>query len=99
MPITITNQAAHLIILPLNDGESIYLAPGETSKPIEEMLVSGNEKIAKANRYNLVTTTSIAAPKKKSASDSKGKKAPKTAEAEDAESTGGEAKDETADQK
>jgi hypothetical protein len=54
MAVTITNRASHLLIVPLNDGQALYLAPGETSRPVEERQVSGNEKVAKLSRGSLV---------------------------------------------
>jgi hypothetical protein len=55
MPVTITNRSNQLLILHLNDGQAVYLAPGESSRPLEDMQVSGNEKMAKLTRDNLVS--------------------------------------------
>src|SRR5258705_2892630 len=55
MPVTITNRSNQLLILHLNDGQAVYLAPGESSRPLEDMQVSGNEKMAKLTRGNLVS--------------------------------------------
>jgi hypothetical protein len=55
MPVTITNRSNQLLILPLNDGHAVYLAPGETSRPVHEMQVNGNEKLAKVARDHLVS--------------------------------------------
>jgi hypothetical protein len=55
MAVTITNRATQLLIVQLNDGEAVYLAPGETSRPLEETQVGGNEKVAKLTRANLVS--------------------------------------------
>ncbi len=56
MAIKITNQSRHLLIVPLNNGESLYLAPGATSGDLDDMLVNGNEKIAKLSGENLIAT-------------------------------------------
>ena len=55
MPVTITNRSNQLLILHLNDGQAVYLAPGESSRPLEDMQVSGNEKMVKLTRDNLVS--------------------------------------------
>ena len=57
MAITITNRAKHLLIMELNNGESIYLAPYQTSSPIDETQVDGNEKFAKLLQGDLITRT------------------------------------------
>jgi hypothetical protein len=54
MAVTISNQAKQLLIVQLNDGEVVYLAPGETSRALDERQVGGNEKLAKLTRDNLV---------------------------------------------
>jgi hypothetical protein len=46
-----------MLILQLNNGKSIYLAPGEESEPLENALVNGNDKIAKLLRNSLVATS------------------------------------------
>jgi hypothetical protein len=56
MAIKITNQSRHLLIVPLNNGESLYLAPGATSGDLDDILVNGNEKIAKLSGENLIAT-------------------------------------------
>jgi hypothetical protein len=55
MAITITNRAKHLLIMELNNGESIYLPPDQTSNPIDEAQVDGNEKFAKLLQNSLIT--------------------------------------------
>jgi hypothetical protein len=68
MAITITNRTRQLLIMELNNGETIYLAPDRTSEPIEEALVNGNEKFSKLLRSNLITSAAAevehAKPKK-----------------------------------
>jgi hypothetical protein len=55
MPITITNKADYLLILQLNDGQSVYPPPGESSSAIDDRLLSGNEKFAKLERENIIS--------------------------------------------
>jgi hypothetical protein len=55
MSITIKNQARHLLICTLNSGRAIYLAPAETSEPVEHLEINGNEKMAKLARAGLVS--------------------------------------------
>src|SRR2546428_523835 len=59
MPITITNRANHLVIVELNNGESVYLAPGRTSKPPDEGQLNANEKVAKLMRNNLLSSNEV----------------------------------------
>ena len=56
MAISITNRTKQLLIMELNNGEAIYLAPDRTSVPIDEAQVNGNEKFAKLLRTNLITS-------------------------------------------
>jgi hypothetical protein len=62
MAVTLTNQAKHLLTVPLNDGGSVYLAPGETSGALDESQLSGNERLGKMIRAGLIN----AAPPKSS---------------------------------
>ncbi len=75
MALTLTNLASHLLILQLNNGNSVYLAPGETSGAVDEGQINGNDKINKLLRNSLVAAAEAkeepAAPKKAKA----GKKA------------------------
>jgi hypothetical protein len=56
MAIIITNRTKQLLIMELNSGEAIYLAPDQASAPIDEGQVSGNEKFSKLMRTNLITS-------------------------------------------
>lgn len=56
MALTLTNLASHLLILQLNNGNSVYLAPGETSDAIDEEQINGNDKIDKLLRNSLVAS-------------------------------------------
>lgn len=55
MAVTISNRAQQLLIVQLNDGEVIYHAPGERSRPLEERQVGGNEKLAKLTRDSVAS--------------------------------------------
>jgi hypothetical protein len=57
MAFTITNRAKHLLIIPLNSGESLYLAPGEASDPIEAYELDNNEKVDKLLSNNLIASS------------------------------------------
>lgn len=54
MAVMLTNQAKYLLIVPLNDGQSIYLAPGGTSGALDEAQLSGNERLGKMIGNGLV---------------------------------------------
>jgi hypothetical protein len=54
----ITNKADYVLILQLNDGQSVYIESGATSAAIDERLLYGNEKLAKLQSRNLVATSS-----------------------------------------
>ena len=59
MAVTISNQAAHLLILQLNSGKALYLAPRQSSGPVDDLEISGNEKIAKLLRGSLIAVTPV----------------------------------------
>lgn len=61
MALTLTNRAQHMMIVQLNNGEAVYLTPGQTSSPIDESQINGNEKISKLTR---VSALSINQPSK-----------------------------------
>lgn len=62
MAYTITNRAKMTLIIPLNSGESLYLAPGESSAPVENYELTNNEKVDKLLRDNLITAAEGDAP-------------------------------------
>jgi hypothetical protein len=43
----LVNQTPHLLIVPLNSGKSIHLAPNETSPFLEHAQINGNAKVEK----------------------------------------------------
>lgn len=55
MALTLTNRAQHMLIVELNNGESVYLMPGQTSNPIDEGQINGNEKISKLTRVSALS--------------------------------------------
>ena len=63
MAIIITNISDQLTIVPFNSGKAVYVAPGESSSPIEELEINGNEKVEKLLKANLITTTKVATAK------------------------------------
>ncbi len=73
MSSTIKNLSKQLLIIPLNSGESIHLAPGETSRPIEDYEMKDNAKSQKLAKRGLMATAAAGAaagggkPKKKGA--------------------------------
>lgn len=54
MASTIQNRARHLLVLPLNGGGTLHLAPGETSSPVEEVELDNNEKVARLLNDGLI---------------------------------------------
>lgn len=64
MAFRIKNISHQLLIVSLNSGKTVYLAPRESSHPIEELEISGNEKVAKLLKANLVATTKVETAKK-----------------------------------
>jgi hypothetical protein len=61
MACRIVNRAKHLLIVPLNSGKTLHLAPGESSRPIADPEINGNEKVAKLLRSNLIVTPRVEA--------------------------------------
>jgi hypothetical protein len=57
MPFIITNRAVFLLIVTLNSGETLHLAPGESSAAIEDYELKDNEGAQKLLRENLISAT------------------------------------------
>ena len=55
MASNITNRAKMTLIIPLNSGGSLYLAPGESSE-VEDYELSNNEKVEKLLRENMLSS-------------------------------------------
>jgi hypothetical protein len=64
---TITNRAQQLLILQLNDGSALYLAPGESSRPVDDAKVSGNEKVRKLMSQNMISVSAVKKSEKEAA--------------------------------
>jgi len=64
MALHIVNRAKHLLIIPLNSGKTVHLAPGESSHPVQEREINANEKVAKLLKENLIATTRVPTAKK-----------------------------------
>jgi hypothetical protein len=89
MPVTMTNRGKQLLILQLNDGQAVYLAPGETSRPLQDMQVSGNDKVAKLTRESLVSVAPVTPARKRASAAAATEEATEAAaEAEEAEPEG-----------
>lgn len=54
MSLKITNKTKQLLAVPLNGGDAIHLAPGESSDPVDEVETQGSEKIEKLLRGGLI---------------------------------------------
>jgi hypothetical protein len=55
MPTYITNTSKQLLIVPLNSGETLHLAPGETSADqVADYELDNNEKVKKLVSNNLL---------------------------------------------
>ena len=54
----IVNRTKSLLVITLNSGVTLHLAPGQGSEPVDEMEVSGNEKVEKLRRSGVVSVVS-----------------------------------------
>ena len=59
MPFIITNRAKYLLIVSLNSGETLHLAPGESSEAIEDYELKDNEGAQKLLRENLISAAAL----------------------------------------
>ena len=59
MAVSIINKAKNLIIVTLNSGKTLYLAPGKSSPPIEEAEINGNEKVIKLLKSHVIAMTAV----------------------------------------
>ena len=67
MPVTLTNTSRTLVTVELKSGEWIHLAPGETSRPVDDVEVRRNDRVEKLVRQHAVALSSTGAdagPKK-----------------------------------
>jgi hypothetical protein len=54
MQVALVNQTKSLLIVTLNGGTSLYMAPGQTSESVDYMEIAGNEKIEKLRKTGAV---------------------------------------------
>ena len=47
MDVTLKNRSPYLMIVALNSGRTLHLAPEETSGPVDDQEVNGNAKVDK----------------------------------------------------
>ena len=47
MAAKIANRTGHLLVIPLNSGATLYLAPGEVSDPVEDYELERNEHVGR----------------------------------------------------
>ena len=66
MPVQITNQShgpwRGLLTVQLNSGESLYLAPSETSPPLDDQEVVANRWVQRLLDRGLIAVEEVAAP-------------------------------------
>ena len=54
MSTRITNKSRQSLVIPLNSGNAIHLAPGETYGPLDEVETTANAKIEKMSSSGLI---------------------------------------------
>jgi hypothetical protein len=54
MSVTITNKSRQVLVIPLNSGSAVSLAPGETTAAIDEIETRANPKIEKMSNSGLI---------------------------------------------
>jgi len=62
MSVKIRNLSKKLLIVPLNSGKTIQLGPGETSQPVEDREVNGNQKLSQFVQSSLIATIQAEPP-------------------------------------
>ncbi len=60
MAFIVSNCAPYLLILQLNSGKTLYLAPRESSPIVDDLEINGNKKITKLLRNSLIAVTPVA---------------------------------------
>ena len=55
MPFIVTSRARHLLVILLNSGDTLHLAPGEASAVLEDYELKDNEGVQKLTGENLIT--------------------------------------------
>jgi hypothetical protein len=56
------NRAKHLVFLPLNTGDTIHLAPGETSRALESYETDRNARLDRLVRLGVIAAVAPPAP-------------------------------------
>ena len=59
MKIILQSLVNHVLIIELNSRKTVYLAPGESSSLIDELEITGNNKVAKLLRTSLIKATRV----------------------------------------
>jgi hypothetical protein len=59
----ISNMTNQLVICTLNSGKTLYLAPAETSEPIDPIEFAGNDKFDKLVAARLVSIVPVGKPR------------------------------------
>jgi len=55
----IKNRTRHLLTLTLNSGDTLHLAPGESSRPLSEIETKNNTKTERLLREGWIETTAV----------------------------------------
>ncbi len=82
MPVALTNKSRTLVTVELKSGEWIHLAPGETSRPIDDVEVRQNDRVEKLIAQKAIVVSGVeaeAGPKKPEAAPKKPEKTPRRA--------------------
>jgi len=74
MAMTLTNLDKTLLILALNSGNTLYLAPGESSAPVDDIELNGNRKAEKLAKNGLLKLTAVSEPRSTKTATGLGKK-------------------------
>jgi len=69
MPIRVLNRSRSLITVPLNSGETLHLAPNESSRAIEDVEVDRNSWVAELLHRQWIAVDSLEAEREDEARD------------------------------
>lgn len=64
----VVNRSKQLLIMPLNSGGTVHLAPGETSRELPDFELADNPAFSKLTTRGLAVVDSAAAPAREDAS-------------------------------
>ncbi|MCP4428740.1 MAG: hypothetical protein GY803_30005 [Chloroflexi bacterium] len=65
MPVKIENITSRPVLLRLNSGQTLHLAPRKTSEEIREVEVSNNAKVQKLQERHVIALRKAPKPKKR----------------------------------